>query len=817
MLVRAEFVHFQLWIKCRFNALFEIACNFYCRGANWFGQLGYGDNNGRSAPIASAVGIGGPGAALAGGVYHTCALLVNGTVTCWGANDNGELGYGDTVSRLVPGGPVALPVSAMSIASGNSHTCVLLVTSGVRCWGNGGSLQLGYSDTVTRTSPPLIDVPLGVPVTQLSLGLWHSCALLSNSSVACWGGDWVGQTGLATAMAGPGVLGIGPAVAVFSSALDSCALYSSGNITCWGANVYGASGYGDVMQRNVPGPIVPISGRVASMAGGTHFMCALSDVGAVSCWGLNTVGQLGSGSQDVLSVPSTDMPYVMAVAPASSTPSATPSCSGTSSGTVTVTASLTGTRTMTASPTFTASPTLTATSTTTSSFTASPTITPTPVPVIRHTLAAGDGFTCALSVAGTVRCWGTPNNGVLGYGDSLQRNAPDVIDVDFDSALVISIDAGYNHVCAVLVGSRLRCWGQNSNGQLGYGDTVSRSTPSALDVLSNVASVAAGGSHTCVVNTGGSVLCFGNNVYGALGVGDTVSRLTPVSVPVSAAVRSCAAGEYHTCVLLHVNGSVQCWGRNANGQLGTGDTTDRWSSPLIDVVLGTAAVSLAAGGYHSCAVLSGGSVRCWGGADSGQLGLGDTVQRTAPIADVIIGGAVSAISCGYRFTFAVFVNGSVAAWGGNGAGGQLGVGDAVNRLSPVAVAVPAALRSADALTTGLYFTCVLYSQSNASCWGQGTSGQLGVGDTAGRLVPPPVFNAFPQSNFMIAKLVSGSTAMHTCAISTTGALRCWGDNIDGHLGSGGAMTARFISSADVAVGGLVTAGTVCWVQRVLSQ
>ncbi|TVR94406.1 MAG: RCC1 repeat-containing protein, partial [Wenzhouxiangellaceae bacterium] len=183
------------------------------------------------------------------------------------------------------------------------------------------------------------------------------------------------------------------------------------------------------------------------------------------------------------------------------------------------------------------------------------------------------------------------------------------------------------HACVVTAAGGVRCWGNNTHGELGDGTTQSRRT--AVDVVglgNGVAAVSTGRGHSCALTLAGAVLCWGRNNFGQLGDGSTSQRLTPVQVSgLTSGVQAIALGDAHSCAIAG-SGAASCWGHNFLGQLGNGSSEDR-SVPGLVFGLTSGVQAISAGHAHSCAIAAGGGARCWGYNLGGQLGDGTNVTR----------------------------------------------------------------------------------------------------------------------------------------------------------------------------------------------
>ncbi|WP_238613356.1 RCC1 repeat-containing protein [Candidatus Oscillochloris fontis] len=400
-------------------------------------------------------------------------------------------------------------------------------------------------------------------------------------------------------------------------------------------------------------------------------------------------------------------------------------------------------------------------------------------------IAAGDYHTCALTTSGGVSCWGNNESGQLGNGITIQRRTP--VQVAGLSSGVAAIAAGDYHTCALTTDGGVTCWGSNGYGQLGDGTTIQRSIPTAVNGLSSgVAAITAGGSHTCALTTGGAVSCWGRNWNGQLGDGTTDQRSIPTAVHgLSSEVAAITAGGSHTCALT-TGGAVTCWGANWSGQLGDGTTDER--STLVDVVgLSSGVAAIAAGDDHTCAITTGGAVSCWGRNGYSQLGDETTTQQSTPVVVKGLSSSVAAIAAGDDHTCAMTTVGGVACWGRNWSG-QLGDGTTTQRSTPVNV--EGLSSGVAAIAAGDDHTCALSTSGGVTCWGNNESGQLGDGTTTQRSTP---VNVEGLSSGVAAITAGGS---HTCALTDDGGVTCWGANGSGQLGDG--TTTQRSTPVDVA-------------------
>ena len=363
-------------------------------------------------------------------------------------------------------------------------------------------------------------------------------------------------------------------------------------------------------------------------------------------------------------------------------------------------------------------------------------------------IRAGASHTCALYNDGSPRCWGLNTRGQLGlsstttYGDDEAAYLAGPVPL---AGVGVELAVGGHHTCALLDSGMVRCWGNNSFGQLGYNstDTIGDGEPLSsvgyVNLRGFATTLVSGLNHTCALMSTGKVRCWGLNSSGQLGyghknnVGDNEHPYFHGDVDLGSdvIVRDLVAGAAHTCALLST-GSVRCWGNNSFGQLGLGHTAhvgDDETPANAIVHVGGPVRQLVAGYFHTCALLSGtGGLRCWGLNGSGQLGYGNTADLTLPGGTVAVGGEVLQVTAGQDHTCALLSTGGIKCWG-LGAWGQLGQANANTLTAPPSTPVAMGGITAFQVTAGGHHTCALLATGTARCWGLNNHGQLGYGYT----------------------------------------------------------------------------------------
>lgn len=682
------------------------------------------------------------------GAAHSCGVANNGTLWCWGANNNGQLGLGDIEDRLVPT-QVGTATQWSEVSAGGSHTCGRQGGK-LYCWGQNVYGQLGLNNNNPRFSPSQVG-----PFenwSQVTTGSFHSCGR-RGGNLYCWGRNTNGQLGVGGSIgrAFPDAVDNLPGTAwsdVSAGVHHTCGI-RDGSLFCWGMNSSGQLGLGHTNQRHTPNPVGDLTSwtKVSAGNGGT---CAKRS-GRLYCWGFaedttpsqvgsadnwsavslgglhicgrreeelycfrrNSFGQLGLGDRDDRVEPEQ------------------------------------------------------VTSRENWEF-----------------ISAGARHSCGIS-EGELYCWGDNRRGQLGMdSDPGQKDRPTPIAAQ-DEFLKISSSFrgpgscqaqangtlqcwGGAHTCGIQTDGTLWCWGENNTGQLGLGHYETDTVPLQVGEASDWSEVSVGGEHTCGIRSG-ELYCWGSNQHGKLGLGVVGDQTTPHRVGTEADWSEISAGGAHTCG--RRGGELYCWGRNFENQLGLGDGAG--SSRDTPTRVGDEGdwSEISAGSQHTCG-RRGGGLYCWGSSAAGALGLGSSTAENTPSpvgedADWSQISAGSNYSCGLR-------GGDLYCWGGQG-WGRLGLGDNDPRTIPTRVGTHSDWSD---VSTAEVHTCARRG-GELYCWGRNQMGGLGLGDEIDEDVSSILEPTRVGTSDQWTDITLGDS--HSCGIKA-GPLYCWGSNGAGRLG-----------------------------------
>ncbi|RYZ53477.1 MAG: hypothetical protein EOP07_17745, partial [Proteobacteria bacterium] len=655
------------------------------------------------------------------GAEHSCALLNDGSIKCWGINSQGQLGYGDTTNRsLPPSNPINLGTGrkAKHLSVGPRVNCAILDNDTAKCWGFNDYGVLGLGDTINRTSPDTNPINFGagrVPV-DIKVGYVHACAVYANGEMSCWGINDSGVLGLGGTSVNPltppaAALAIGGlAKQVTLSERNTCVLLTDGNVKCWGRNNFGSLGYGDTTLRNVP-PANTVNlgvGRTAkSIHSGRWTVCAILDNDSLKCWGNNDSGTTGAGG------------FLSQYSP--------------------VLINVGSGRTVR------------------------------DVQIIHYT-------TCALLDNYQQKCWGYDDAGLLGRGDYRIHYTPSP-SLSLGGS-VKKLASAYNAACAIMSDDSMKCWGRDFYGNLGGGQPLKIMGPSEAVVHDFAGPIASsifmGRENACALLSNGNLTCWGGNANGRLGMNGTTALYSPnpsLSVSlVAGAITSVSNGWYHRCAI--VVGNVYCWGDGTLGQLGMGDNINRTTPSSTAVALGGAltAVTVETGYQFSCALLSDASVKCWGLNDSGQLGLGDVTNRNAPSIAIDFGAGKTAkqIAVGYAYGCAILNDDSLKCWGLND-DGQLGYGNGNTYFAPGLAINLGGGRTAKKISARYRTTCAILDDNTLKCWGEGSRTGYNSSGTYNQPAAMPINLGLGRT---AKDVVNGDT--QTCVVLDNDSIKCWG-------------------------------------------
>jgi alpha-tubulin suppressor-like RCC1 family protein len=663
---------------------------------NTSGQLGDGTTTTRTTP-ANVSGLSTGAVAIAAGGFHTCAVMVGGGLKCWGYNLYGQLGDGTSgTNRLAPVDVVVTTPSpgpltgVASVSLGDYHSCVV-AAGGAKCWGLNQDSQLGDNTFVNKSNP--VDVSgLTSGVANVTLGRYHSCALTTGGGAKCWGFNSYGTLGNNTQASSAipvDVTGLTSGVSALAAMhAHTCALTTVGAMKCWGYNTYGQLGDNTTTLSTIPVDVAGLAGGVTGIAIGQYYSCALLSTTGVKCWG-QIAFYLGRGFDNRVPFP-TDV-------------------IGLASGVASV--------------------------------------------------AGGDDYTCAVMTGGSAKCWG--RNDRAGLGDNSNQHRATPVDV-VGLASVAAIAPGTEHTCARDTNGAAWCWGRNRVGQLGNGlfqGGLGNGTPGLVSGLSSgVAAIASGIDHSCALTTTGGVKCWGGNANGQLGDGTTVNKAVPTDVPgLTSGVAYIAASDAFTCAVT-TGGAVKCWGWNGNGQLGDGTQTQRLV-PTDVSGLSSGIATLSLGESYTCAVTTGGGVTCWGLNSDGQLGDGTTTRRLTPVSVIGLESGIATVTTGDSHTCALTTGGGVKCWGHNGSN-KLADGTTISRSTPVdAIGLGSGVLS---LATGGSHSCVVTAGHGLKCWGYNGNGQTGTTS----VISLPIGDVLALDATVLREISSSKS--HTLAVDSTG-------------------------------------------------
>jgi len=616
-----------------------------------------------------------------------------------------------------------------AVGMGFDYGCGITVEGQLKCWGSNSSGQLGIGSASGQPVRSATTVQSSVRFTAVAAGVGHACAIAENTTVYCWGYNAYGQLGdgtqinrtnptLVTGLSGVAELALG--------LMHSCARLTGGQVYCWGQGGY--IGDGTPTLRVIPTATTGVTTATQIKSRSRH-TCALLANQTVRCWGAGFEGQIGDGGGAFRQSPA----LVTGISNASA-------------------------------------------------------------------ISVGADFSCAVLSDGAVRCWGRNTFGTIGNGNNTQQNTPALVS---GLSNAVEVEAGDSHTCARLSNGKINCWGLNTSKQLGNGSMVNTTSPVEVAHSVTATELFLTKTGSCALTSEQQLLCWGANQQGEFGSGregqmshrpefiskarqvisleshyaggfvlDSLNRLfnwgylaferKPFSLtPDFQGFRKISHRFEHGCGIL-TDGTVRCWGGGSSGQLGDGLSED--SATPVEVVGLTDVSQVATGTTSTCALIQSGEIYCWGFGEFGELGNGEGVSLAAP-GDPVTGiSNAQSVAVGSAAACALLSEGAVVCWGAGAASGDPGGSPA---LDPRGISLPL---PATAITVGGAHACAILEDRRVFCWGQNLAGELGDG-TSG--VPSGPVSVIGINDALV---VQASSDLHTCAISESRGVVCWGSN-----------------------------------------
>src|SRR3989339_719679 len=637
-----------------------------CWGEGAFGRQGDGSTADNLVPtLTSDISN---YSSVSAGQYHTCGISANDSrVLCWGNSANGKLGDEQNgVYVLNPN--LTTDISAyLMITVGYDHTCGIRANDlRVLCWGAGTYGQLGDGEPGDNLNSNITTDSSSY--TSVSAGRYHTCGIRVNDlRVLCWGESLYGRLGDGQ----NGVDVLNPNLTTDTSAYSSisagyehtCGIRASdGRVLCWGESASYQLGDGqNTLDRNVSTLTTDISPYKKGFTQGNETLVSIlsssnlhaGEIWKLSCRAYDFTSYSSWMNSSIITI--LGGPPTMATVKINSTVNTkNDSIYGYCNGTDKESDDLAYQYQWYNGSTVYFNGTL----------------------FKEGSISAGNYHTCGIRANDSrVLCWGGRNYGALGDGndsntDNLNPN------VTTDTSSYISVSAGYFYTCGIRANdSRVLCWGSGLWGKLGDGSTTNHSEPNLTTDNSSYTKIYVGYYHTCGIRANDSrVLCWGQGDNGQLGDGGIGDNLIPTLINDSSPYSSIGAGFDHTCGIRANDSRVLCWGDSQYGQLGDGQNTTDYSNPRVTTD-SSPYISISAGYLHTCGIRTNDSrVLCWGAGDYGILGDGqNTTDRYSPYLTTDT-SAYKSVSIGRFHTCGIRANDSRVLCWGDSANGKLGDG-----------------------------------------------------------------------------------------------------------------------------------------------
>ena len=709
---------------------------------------------------------------ISAGIVNSVAIKTDGTLWTWGDGYSGQLGTNDRTTRSTPVTTFAGGTNWKQVSSGQEQIAAIKTDGTLWIWGRGFNGQLGTNISYSNTDfiqTPVTTFAGGTNWKQVSAGYRFTKAIKTDGTLWTWGGAYNApfQEGSGTNWK-----------QVSSGRVYTAAIKTDGTLWTWGSGTDGQLGTNDTTTRNTPVTTFAGGTNWKQVSSGFYHCAAIKTDGTLWTWGQGSYGKLGTNDTTNKSTPVTTF------------------AGGTN----------------------------------------------------WKQVSGGGNQTAAIKTDGTLWTWGRNTNGQLGTNDTTTRTTPvttfaggtnwkqvssgsahcaALLDDGVNKQLFLfgnnsnsqlgfpitisipdqvegnhtnwkQVSSGGIHCAAIKTDGTLWTWGQGAFGQLGTGDSTTRSTPVITFVGgTNWKQVSAGTEHTAAIKTDGTLWTWGSVGYGRLGrTSANANRLTPVTTFAGGTnwadtptaepedLYTISAGIDNYCSAIKTDGTLWTWGLGVSGQLGTNDTTTR-ITPVTTSAGGTTWKQVSSGSAHCAAIKTDGTLWTWGSGGQGRLGTNDTTQRLTPSTTFSGGTNWKQVSVGRDHTAAIKTDGTLWTWG-SGTDGRLGDNDTTQRSTPVTTFVGGT--NWKQVSSGGYHCAAIKTDGTLWTWGRGSDGRLGRSNgSVNRLTPVTTFaggtnwadtpTAEPEDLYTI------SAGNQTAAIKTDGTLWTWGTGGNGQLGN----------------------------------
>jgi alpha-tubulin suppressor-like RCC1 family protein len=774
------------WSSLSLGGAINNSNNLYVWGFNSSGQLGLGDRVNRSSPTQLA------------GSWMKAIILTNtsvgikgdGTLWTWGSNLSGNLGDNTTVNKS---SPVNIITSQKfnQVAQTEASGAAISDDSSLWVWGYNQFGTLPTGNTINRSSP----VQIAGTWSSISLSTRRGYGIQADGSMWGWGIN-------------DGMLGVNPTQSwsQLSSTNDhTLAIRDDGSLWAWGSNFYGQLGTDNQLDNSIPAQIGTNSWT--SVSAGLTSSYAIRNDGSLWVWGRNNSSQLGDSTTVNKSSPiqlganswsqvsaSKQSNFVLAIRSDNTVYGWGDNSYG-STGAGNVGAIINSPTQISGGGSFVS---VSAGGGHAQAIDVNNKLYGWGLNNTVQTGSVGTGFSWTFITAsepitntgggvyairndGSLWVWGNGVNGQLGLGDTISRSSP--VQLGTDSWVSVS-SGGQFAAFAIRKDGALFAWGFNSSGRLGLVDRIDRSSPVQIGT-SSWSQVAAGQSHTFALKPTGELFSWGGNINGVLGSWTPTATSGFRSSPVQVGTRlysKIASGAFHG-LAIDTTSKLWVWGQNSTGQLGLNLGVGAHRSQPIQLGTSNWTQVAAPNTGVSLGITSLGQLFAWGANGTGVLGRNDVIFRSSPIQ---IGSSswtqVSTTGRGQVAVYGITITGRLYAWGTNSAG-QLATNDTINRSSPVQIMTD---------TTDWIYTGGGYGIRSTSGilwgWGFGSDGQIGDSTTISRSSPVQI--GFNAENPLYSPILVGNSSWtsvsaggsHSVAISSNGLLYAWGLNSSGQLG-----------------------------------